>query len=107
MKPPVDAPASRAAHVVDVEPEPLERGVELLPAPPDEAGRRAQELHRVAGRDEVGGLARDRPADGHAVLGDGRLRGGAARDEAPPDELGVEAAADGHDGGMGQGPSRR
>ena len=89
------------AHVADVEPEPLEGGVELLPAPPHEAGRRAEELDGVAGRDEVGGLARDRPADGHEVLGDGRLRGGAARDEAPPDELGVQAAADGHRGATG------
>ena len=35
------------------------------------------------------------------MLGDGRLRGGAARDEAPPDELGVQAAADGHRGATG------
>ena len=99
-------PGVQGPHVVDVEPEPLERGVELLPTPPHEAGRRTQELHGVAGRDEVGGLARDRPADGHEVLGDGRLRGGAARDEAPPDELGVQAAADGHRGatGVDRGP---
>ena len=45
----------------------VERGVELLAAPADEAGRRAQEPTGSPGGDQVGRLARDRPADGHEV----------------------------------------
>src|SRR5206468_10713455 len=77
----------------DVEPEPLERGVELLPAPSHEARQRTDELHGLRGVDHARRLGRDGAGDPDAPGRDVALSALTRRREAAAYELGVETAA--------------
>ena len=79
----------------DVELEAGQGAVELLTPAAHVAGT-GEELDRLTRGDEARRLVRDRAGHGDGVVVDRRLGGGAAGDQSPPDELDVEAAADGH-----------
>ena len=93
MKPPVDAPASRARRSGDGDREALQCGLELEAAPADEGRRRAQEDDGLVGRDEAGRLVGLRARDEDGAGGDGRLGLLPGVDEATSHELGIEPAA--------------
>ena len=99
MKPPVDAPTSSTRSPRTSIAEPVERGVELLAAAPDEPGRWPRHGDGVAGGDEPGRLLGHGTVHEHAHGRHGLLGLGPAGDEAAADELGVETSAGGHSGG--------
>ena len=70
-------------------------GVELLPAPADEARRGADQLDRLTGVHLAGCLLGHGAGDQDPARGDGGLRGGATTRQAPADELRVEPATRG------------
>ncbi len=99
VKPPVEAPTSSTRRPVTSMPKCVEGGVELLAAASDEPRRRAGDDQRVAGGDEPCRLVGDRAVDEHPLLGDGLGGLGAAGDETPSHELGIEAPAGAHSAG--------
>ena len=93
MKPPVDAPASRARAPRHATRERVERGRELVAAARHEPGPVAGELDRLVGVDEAGGAGAGLPADAHPPGGDRLDRLAAAPEQPAAHELGVESPA--------------
>ena len=79
----------------DVDAEVVEGGVELLAAARHEPGARPDELDRLSGRDEAGRLVGRGAAHQDPPCCDGGARLLAAVDQAPADQLGVEATPGG------------
>jgi hypothetical protein len=80
------------APAVDVDGEPVERGIELLPAAPDEARRRSEQLDGLRRVDLPRRLGGNRAVDEDAAGGDVDLGALARRRQAAADELGVKPA---------------
>ena len=93
MKPPVDAPASRARRPAMAHGEAVQRRGELPPAAADEGRRGPEHDDRLVRRHEARRLLGRRAGDEDAARGDGRLGLRSGGDEAAAHELGVEPAA--------------
>ena len=75
---------------VHVDPEPIERGVQLVASTTDEPGRRSAEADRFPGTHQPGGVRRRCAADDDVARCD-RLSGLlVGRDQTPANELGLE-----------------
>ncbi len=93
MKPPVEAPASRARRSGDGDREPLQCGLELVAASADEGRGGPEQDDGLVRGDEARRLLGLRARDEDGAGGDGRLGLLPGFDEAASHELGIEPAA--------------
>ena len=93
MNPPVDAPRSWARRPSTATANRVSAASSFSPPRPTKRGAGPEHPDRLAGRHEPGGLVGGRSADGDAPGRDVGLGLLAAGRQAPPHQLGVEAAA--------------
>ena len=98
VKPPVDAPTSRATSPSTSMPNPLRAASSLSPPRPTYRGGGPSTTTASAGADEARRLVGPGAVDEHPPGGDRGLGVGAAGGESPSDELGVEPPTGGHSG---------